>query len=216
MSERFTLVKKGYDPQAVDRYIATLEAQIESYRDKDKVIQNAIVSAQAAADGIIMNAKRQGKVIKQETAKQMEDISTAVSRQRTMLSEFSDAYTAVVSKYLRAVDNMDFLALTEKINNLENYLADFSDEVNEDLELENKYAAPPAPAAAPAPISPMAPMTPTEPEISLSPMAPMAPAAPEPAAAPVAPTMVTFIPDASPASPSEPTPDERPMPYKEL
>ena len=138
MSDRFNMVKKGYDPEAVDRYIATLEAQIETYREKDKAINNAIISAQQAADNIILNARNQSRVIRENTVKQMGDISLSVNAQRQMLSEFEREYIAVVSKYLRPTDNEDFVAIGSKIDALESYLADFSDEVSEDLELEKR------------------------------------------------------------------------------
>ncbi|MDR2167264.1 MAG: DivIVA domain-containing protein [Clostridiales bacterium] len=141
MAERFELVKKGYEPDAVDRYIAALEAQVASYRGKDKAITNAIISAQQAADTIITNAKSQARLIRENTAKQLGDITLSLNTQRSMLSDFASEYGMVVSKYLRVVDNSDFMGITEKIDALESYLSDFSDEVAEDLEIEKRLEA---------------------------------------------------------------------------
>jgi len=54
--ESFSIVKRGYDPHEVDSYIERLEQIIKSYKDKDNSINNAIVSAQVAADNILKNA----------------------------------------------------------------------------------------------------------------------------------------------------------------
>jgi len=146
MAGRFELVKKGYCPDAVDRYVQSLEAQVAGYRDKDKAITGAIISAQHAADNIVTNAKVQARIVRENTSKQLADISLSLNTQRRMLSDFASEYGVVVSKYLKAVDNADFIGITEKIDSLETYLADFADEVAEDLEVEyrmqeNSHAA---------------------------------------------------------------------------
>jgi len=138
MSQRFNVVKKGYDTGEVDRYIESLYAKIKTYEEKDKAINNAIISAQQAADSIIINAKNQGKVIKENTAKQLNDIATSISTQRQMVADFANAYFSVASRYLKPMDNADFKAINEKINALESYLTDFSDEISEDLEIQKR------------------------------------------------------------------------------
>ena len=138
MSGRFNLVKKGYDTEAVDRYISTLEAQIEMYREKDKAINNAIVSAQKAADDIILNAKKQSRTIRENTAKQMLDISLSANNQRRLLTDFAAEYSMVAAKYLKVVDNSDFDTLSKKIDTLEEYLTNFSEELAEDLETDKR------------------------------------------------------------------------------
>ncbi|MCL2855019.1 MAG: DivIVA domain-containing protein [Defluviitaleaceae bacterium] len=140
MSGRFAIVKKGYDTEAVDRYISTLEAQVDMYREKDMAINNAIVSAQRAADDIIYNAKRQSRVIRESVAKQVMDISLATDHQRRLLTDFAQEYSMIASKYLKVADNADFDNLSRKIDALEEYLTNFSEELTEDLELEKRNA----------------------------------------------------------------------------
>ena len=76
--EKFAIVRKGYDPDAVDDYIRKLEIKlaeqeevvknceddvahlsdaIESYKIKEAAINNAIINAQISADNILLNAK---------------------------------------------------------------------------------------------------------------------------------------------------------------
>ena len=60
--EQFTYVKRGYDPEEVEKYITTLEQVIKSYKDKDNAIKNAIISAQVAADNVVKNARLQADI----------------------------------------------------------------------------------------------------------------------------------------------------------
>jgi len=138
MSGRFELVKKGYDPNGVDNYIAGLEAQIAGYKSKDKAITNAIISAQQHADTIIANAKNQSRIIRENTAKQLSDIFDSINYQRKILADFEYEYGMVIQKYLKVVDHDDFRAVKLKVDHLETYLADFADEVTEDLEMDKR------------------------------------------------------------------------------
>ena len=140
MSDRFNIVKKGYDPRSVDVHIETLENELRTYKEKDALITQAIVSAQQAAEGIIINAKKQGAAMRENTAKQLADITASIKTQRQMLSEFAYEYNSIVSKYLQVVDSSDFRMINEKIDALEAFLRNFSDEVAEDLEIEKMAA----------------------------------------------------------------------------
>ena len=141
MPDKFSYVKRGYDPAAVDRYIEMLEMELRNHKAKDAVINNAIVSAQQAADAIVKNAKNQGRAMRANTAKQLEDLTIAISGQKQWLSDFAQEYNNVVSKYLQIVNNDDFQVLNTKIDALEGFLRSFSEEVNEDLEMENQAEA---------------------------------------------------------------------------
>jgi len=138
MPDKFIYVKKGYDPQAVDRYIDALEMELKTHRDKNATINHAIVSAQQAADTIIKNAKNQGRAMRASTAKQLEDLTLALASKKQWVADFVDEYNTVVAKYLRATESDDFRAINEKIDGLDNFLRSFSEEINEDLEIENK------------------------------------------------------------------------------
>ena len=122
----------------VDEYIATLQAEVESYKEKDAAINDAIVSAQQAANDIVLNAKNQGRAIKENTAKQLADIALSAATQRQMLNDFATEYEALATKYLKATSAADFKAVLNKIDGLEKYLANFSDEISEDLALGKK------------------------------------------------------------------------------
>jgi len=141
MPDRFNIVKKGYDPAAVDQYINHLEAELKSHRDKSGVINQAIVSAQQAADNIILNAKNQGRAMKEDTSRQLGEIAASVHAQRQLLNDFVREYNATVSKYLNAMDSQDLKMVSGKIDALETFLHSFAEEVKDDLQVEKKKEA---------------------------------------------------------------------------
>jgi len=138
MSGRFNIVKKGYDPTEVEYHIASLEAQLKTYREKDAIINQAIISAQAAADSIVINAKNQGRTIREDIAKQLEDVSLSVTTTRLLMNNFISEYNTIVSKYLKVIDNDDFKSISEKVDSMEAYLKDFTQEVNEDMQMQER------------------------------------------------------------------------------
>ena len=140
MSDRFSIVKKGYAPTEVEDYIRRLEDEIKSYKDRDATIHQAIISAQAAADSIVQNAKNQGRVIRENIAKQLEDVSLSIAGQKRMLAEFVEDYNDIISRYLRVIDNEDYKNIAEKVDGMAAYLQNFRQEIDEDLEIERKGA----------------------------------------------------------------------------
>ena len=138
MPDKFSFVKRGYDPTAVDLYIEELENEIRSYKSKDEAIRNAIISAQVAADNIVQNAKNQGRSIKETSAKHIYDIVMSLGNQRQNLQNFMEEYQAVMTKYLKPLDNPDFVDLNQKLDTLERYLKSFGEEIKEDLTIVDK------------------------------------------------------------------------------
>ena len=117
--EQFSIVKRGYDPEEVDRYITTLEHVIKSYKEKDNAIKNAIISSQVAADNIIANARQMAVGIKSDIAKQLSYITEAVDMQRVKIRAFQDVYSSLVQKYLRDIDISEMNELMQRLNDLE-------------------------------------------------------------------------------------------------
>ena len=98
--EQFTIVRRGYDPEEVNKYVSTLEQVIKSYKDKDNAIKNAIISAQVAADNMVKNAKMQADEYKSQIVRELSKVSVEVERQRVQLQAFQDIYTSLIRKYL--------------------------------------------------------------------------------------------------------------------
>ncbi|MCL2387593.1 MAG: DivIVA domain-containing protein [Defluviitaleaceae bacterium] len=117
--EQFTYVKRGYDPEEVDRYIATLEQVIKSYKEKDNAIKNAIISAQMAADNMIKNAKAQADEYKTQISKELDKVSVELDRQRMRIQAFQDVYSGMIRQYLTDLDSNDITDLYARIDDVD-------------------------------------------------------------------------------------------------
>ena len=122
MSERFSIVKRGYDVSEVDQYITQLEMVIRSYKEKDNAINNALISAQIAANNIINDANKSAGVMKVGAIAKLDAITASISVQKRMVKEFQDDYNRFVIKYLKEINESDILNLYAKIQDLEEYI----------------------------------------------------------------------------------------------
>ena len=120
--ESFNIVKRGYNPQEVDEYIATLEQVIKSYKDKDNAIKNAIISAQVAADNVVRNAHLEVNEYKSKTVAQLRHIYDSIEIQRSRIQAFQNDYNEMLRKYLKTFDESDVAQIYGHIEELEKYL----------------------------------------------------------------------------------------------
>ena len=135
MAGGFTYVKKGYDPGEVEQYIRSLEGEVKNYKDKEAAITQSIVHAQMAANDIVKNAKNQGRLVKENILNQLGDLNVCIANQRQMLLDFVKDYNNMVHRYLRLVDDADFVALGAKIDLIEKYFQSFKDDIEHDLDI---------------------------------------------------------------------------------
>ena len=112
-------MRRGYDPEEVDKYISTLEQVIKSYKDKDNAIKNAIISAQVAADNMVKNAKLQADEYKAQIARELAKVSNEVEKQRIKLQAFRDIYSSLVKKYLVVPKDEDMRDLFERLDDVD-------------------------------------------------------------------------------------------------
>ena len=126
--EQFTIIKRGYDPEEVDKYIATLEHVIKSYKDKDNAIKNAIISAQVAADNMIKNARAQADEYKVHIAREVEKAREEVGRQRMRIKAFQDVYSGLVRQYLTELDDNEMGTLYGRLDDIDKLLVRLVDE----------------------------------------------------------------------------------------
>ena len=142
--QEFTMVKKGYDPNEVEKYLGQLERTIDEYKTRDAAISGAILNAQIAADNIIRNAQIHAEEMRQNALLLLDEIHNSVQKQKLIVDNFKSEYTSLVNKYLINPNGQDFLDIFGRINDLENYIASLKS-----LESPAEKAA-----AAPAPVAP--------------------------------------------------------------
>ena len=154
--EQFSIVKRGYDPEEVDRYISTLEQVIKSYKDKNNAIKNAIISAQVAADNMVKNAKMQADEYKAQITRELGKVTAEIERQRVKLQAFWDIYASLVKKYLtepKESDMRELFARLDDVDRIINILMGDDSLVPENERPATNYATPESYAAAPPPAS---------------------------------------------------------------
>ena len=101
MTSRFGIVRKGYDPEAVDKYLDSvkdyltelesnqkncqseidrLNKALDEFRQKEASINNALVNAQISADSILMNARNAADNIVKNAKNEAEITKDAINR----------------------------------------------------------------------------------------------------------------------------------------
>lgn len=123
MPDKFSIVKKGYNPSEVDSYIEGLETVIKSYKEKDSAIKNAIINAQLAADNMVREAEIQTKKIYQETVDKLDLIYGSITDQKRVVQEFQDDYNALINRYIHHVNDREISGIYDKINDLDKFLS---------------------------------------------------------------------------------------------
>jgi len=122
MSERFTVVKRGYDISEVDQYITQLETVIRSYKEKDSAINNALISAQMTATTIINDAHKNAGFMKTGAFAKLDAITASISVQKRLIKEFQDDYNRLANKYLKEFNETDLLSVYSKLQDLQEYI----------------------------------------------------------------------------------------------
>ncbi len=170
MEERFSLVKKGYDPAEVHTYIDNLEKTINNYRLKSAAIENAIVNSQIAADNIVKNAELEADKMVRKAKRMLDDINASLNQQKQFVKEFQDDYNNLVNKYVHQFNEQEIQSLHSKITDFQDYMSRLASGVGGE------------PLTAEVPVTPVA-SAPANPPVT---PAVVAPANPEPQPAPPA------------------------------
>lgn len=133
MKEIFDIIKKGYNPIEVDRYIDELEAVIKSYKEKDAAIKNAIINAQMAAESIIgsaeaqagiiiKNAENEASEIKAETVRFLDKALEATVANKHHINSFRQEYHEMIQKYISPLDEDETARLIFEAEEAESYI----------------------------------------------------------------------------------------------
>lgn len=134
MINDFPIVKKGYDPYTVETYLTNLQETLKNYQQKDNVINNAIVSAQIAADNIIHEANVKSAKMLADTEAKLEQMQNLLASQENIIKNFENDYNKLVKKYLSNFDTNDVLKISSKINDIGEKINSlkFSNSLNDD------------------------------------------------------------------------------------
>ncbi len=120
--DKFNIVKRGYDVTEVNEYINTLESVLTSYKEKDNVIKNAIISAQMAADNIVKNAELEADNKLTKVYSKLSEISQSVSHHKKVINDFQSEYNDMISKYIHKFNESDLAGLQAKLEEFDSFV----------------------------------------------------------------------------------------------
>ena len=148
MPEKFTLVRKGYDPAAVDEYVKRTDEHIEklqdiardyktefeemeesvnAYKEKETAINNAFVNAQISADNILADAKSAAEDIIGDARAQAQKINDAAERHLAELIRSIAPQRIMLQNFKHEYDAL----ITRHLKNLaDNEFALLEDKIN--------------------------------------------------------------------------------------
>ena len=134
MSQKFEVIRRGYDPVEVDSYIHELEAivsqrnqELSVYREKEAAINGSVIEAKQLAEKIIKDAEADAASIREEAKNDavkmhqdaldgMHEIRAKVTKMHHKLEEFKNGYNQLVQQYLLQTKAKDMTALFEDMN----------------------------------------------------------------------------------------------------
>ena len=146
MSQKFAVVRRGYDPVEVDSYIHELEAivsqrnqELTVYREKEAAINASVIEAKQLAEKITkdaeLRAQQTQKKSEEDAAKMhtdaiasMQDIRDKALAMRNKLEQFKSAYNQILQQYLLAARSKDMTALFDDLEGFMNSLGLKQDE----------------------------------------------------------------------------------------
>lgn len=133
MSQKFAVVRRGYDPVEVDSYIHELETivsqrnqELTDYREKEAAINASVIEAKQLADKITKDAEAQAdetrKKAEEDAVKMhtdavanMQDIRDKACAMRDKLEQFKNAYNQILQQYLLMARSKDMTALFDDL-----------------------------------------------------------------------------------------------------
>lgn len=128
----FSIVKRGYDQEEVNKYIAKLEEVINSYKEKDIAIKNAIISAQIAADNIVENAELEASNKRRKTTDALNSIKEDINKYEIALKSFQSNYNALIQRYIIELNAKEFESSFEKLHELECHISVAKDKLSDE------------------------------------------------------------------------------------
>lgn len=139
MEQQFSIIKKGYSPDEVNRYIERLEAEIIEYKTDQLSIAKAIIHSENTATRIINDANKEAEQIRQKAESQLLDLQKKIKHMRMKLDAFQSSYNQLMHKYIISMNNDDFNDLFSSLDTISDSLNISEQKDNHNNVIEMKY-----------------------------------------------------------------------------
>lgn len=118
MATSFTMVKKGYEPKEVLEYIGLLEKELESYKNKEQFISQALVGAQASAQKVIQQAETKAIKIEQDALYKLENVRQKITYSKEKLSQFQENYYSFMERFTTSFNDEELNKLFSSLDSI--------------------------------------------------------------------------------------------------
>jgi len=123
MDEKFSTVKRGYAKEEVDRYIASLEAELATLKEQKDLIASAIIRSEETSLQIIAKAHEEAVTIKKESQAHLLDLEKKIKHMRMKLDSFQSGYNQLMHKYFITTNNEDFGDLYHSLDKISDLIS---------------------------------------------------------------------------------------------
>lgn len=118
MATSFTMVKKGYEPKEVQEYIRLLEKELESYKNKEQFISQALVEAQVSAKNVIEQAEQQAIQIEEDAFSKLEHVKEKIEQSKEKLYKFQDDYSSFIKRFSSSFNDEELNKLLTSLDSV--------------------------------------------------------------------------------------------------
>lgn len=122
----FRIIRKGYEPLEVTRYIENIEKQLTDFKGKEEFINKAMVSAEMAASEIKNKAENESSALisdaKEQAAKIIENANKEAEK---LLSKTENQIELIRRREESKLENVK-LFVNDRIEHLKRFSADYN------------------------------------------------------------------------------------------
>lgn len=116
--EKFTIVKRGYDPQQVDQHLTLLNQELKKHRENAEAVTTAMVHAEMTARKIVEEAQEKAEATEQEAHQHLLALERKVKHIRMKLDAFQSQYNQLIHRYVISMNNEDFSNLYASLDKI--------------------------------------------------------------------------------------------------
>lgn len=118
MPNSFSIIKKGYAPQEVDRYIRELEESIASYKANEQYISSALVESHITSKQILEDAEIRAFEIEKDALIQLEHFKHELNHTKKRLQSFKNDYDTFIGNFKVSFNDSEIASVMNTLGEL--------------------------------------------------------------------------------------------------
>lgn len=122
MRQNFSTVRKGYNPEEVEKYISELENIIDYYKERESAITKAVINAEVTAENIVDDARVKAQDIEREALNRLNDVKEKTIQTKEKLEVFQKKYNILIQDYLVTLRSEEMVDLFDQLDEITDFL----------------------------------------------------------------------------------------------